>query len=333
MRPFDDFRALLSAMPGPDNLSQSLVRKKFNSSLPEGYSLETLKDLAVWYLGWRGKEKESINQPLMAVFAGNHGTISGEDAVFKSRLRPQWTQEMVDALAQNKVLLNHVCRSENLHLRIFDLALEYPVMDFSKDAAMDERSCAATMAYGMEAIAGEIDLLCLSGIGAGSNLSCAAIAHILTGCNIEDCFQDTLSSEEKDSQTAFVKLAIENNCNLLEDSFEVLRYYGGREIAALVGAILAARMEKIPVILDDYVALTAAALLYKLQPASLDHCIVSYRSTHKIFSILLEFINKKPLLILEQANMPGIAAGIAVNKLRTALACAQGISSLPELFE
>ena len=65
-----------------------------------------------------------------------------------------------------------------------------------------------------------------------------------------------------------------------KDPLEVLRRVGGREIAAIAGAILAARAEKVPVILDGYVATAAAAVLHATRtPAALDHCLLGHVST------------------------------------------------------
>ena len=65
-----------------------------------------------------------------------------------------------------------------------------------------------------------------------------------------------------------------------EDPLEVLRRVGGREFAAIAGAIIAARMEKVPVILDGFAATAAAAVLHARQSRhALDHCLLAQRPT------------------------------------------------------
>uniref|UniRef100_UPI0019534CEB nicotinate-nucleotide--dimethylbenzimidazole phosphoribosyltransferase n=1 Tax=Proteus mirabilis TaxID=584 RepID=UPI0019534CEB len=81
---------------------------------------------------------------------------------------------------------------------------------------------------------------------------------------------------------------VQRNRDHLADPLEVLRRVGGRDIAALVGAILAARLQRIPVLLDGYVVTAAAAILHALQPSSLDHCMAAHRSAEPAHGRVLE---------------------------------------------
>ena len=72
-----------------------------------------------------------------------------------------------------------------------------------------------------------------------------------------------------------MRAAIATHRDHLSDPLEVLRRLGGREIAAMVGAILAARIERTPVLLDGFVACAAAAVLNAIDPATLDHCMAA----------------------------------------------------------
>jgi NaMN:DMB phosphoribosyltransferase len=82
---------------------------------------------------------------------------------------------MVENFAAGGAAINQICVANDLGLKIFDLALEVPTADISVEAAMDERTCAATMAFGMEAIAGGTDLLCIGEMGIGNTTIAAAI--------------------------------------------------------------------------------------------------------------------------------------------------------------
>ncbi|MCE3519243.1 nicotinate-nucleotide--dimethylbenzimidazole phosphoribosyltransferase, partial [Escherichia coli] len=75
------------------------------------------------------------------------------------------TAQMVENFAAGGAAINQICIANDLGLKIFDLALEYPTADITEEAAMDEKTCAATMAFGMESIAGGTDLLCIGEMG------------------------------------------------------------------------------------------------------------------------------------------------------------------------
>src|SRR5438477_483268 len=62
------------------------------------------------------------------------------------------------------------------------------------------------------------------------------------------------------------------------DPFDVLRRLGGLEFAAMAGAILAARMGRVPVVLDGFCAGAAATVLYAADPRALDHCVAGHVS-------------------------------------------------------
>jgi nicotinate-nucleotide--dimethylbenzimidazole phosphoribosyltransferase len=82
--------------------------------------------------------------------------------------------------------VNQICKTFDLGLKVFELALEKPTKDITQEAAMAEADCAATMAYGMEAIAGGCDLLCIGEMGIGNTTIAAAICHGLYGGKPED---------------------------------------------------------------------------------------------------------------------------------------------------
>ena len=315
--PFDDFRALINSLPEPDENAIRLARKRQSElTKPEG-SLGRLEDIALWYAGWRGKEKPIVSRPLVAVFAGNHG-VTDENVTPVPRVV---TQQMVENFAAGGAAINQICVAYDLGLKIFDLALDYPTMDITKDAAMDMRGAAATMAFGMESIAGGTDLLCLGEMGIGNTTIASAISLALYGGKAEEWTGPGTGSKGDyyRRKVAAVKKAVELHKDHLDDPFEVMRRLGGREIAAIVGAILAARMEKIPVILDGFVVTAAAAILHKLNPHALDHCIAGHVSAEPAHRRLLEKIGKKPLLNLGMRLGEGTGAAIAAGLVKAAV--------------
>ncbi|UNE53383.1 nicotinate-nucleotide--dimethylbenzimidazole phosphoribosyltransferase [Bartonella machadoae] len=315
--PFDDFRALLTNLPIADDFSMTLAKRRQEKLTKIQGAMGKLGDIAVWYAGWRGAEKPVVKRPLVAIFSGNHGIIEENVTSFPQSM----TQKMVENFATGGAAINQICIAYDLGLKIFDLALEYPTMNITKDAAMDERSAAATMAFGMESIAGGTDLLCIGEMGIGNTTIASALCLALFGGEVEEWTGDGMGfdGEFYQRKIAAIKTAVSLHKDYFNDPFEIMRRLGGREIAAMIGAILAARMEKIPVILDGFVATAAAAVLYKMHPRALDHTLVGHVSSESGHHKLLKKIGKEPLLDLKMRLGEGTGAAIAAGIVKAAV--------------
>ena len=75
-RPFDDIRALIAGMPGPDEAAAAAVRERDRSLTKPAGSLGRLEELAAWLAAWQGKGQPSIDRPLVCVFAASHGVAA-----------------------------------------------------------------------------------------------------------------------------------------------------------------------------------------------------------------------------------------------------------------
>lgn len=326
--PFDDFRELMNNLPGPDLGAEADVRaRELTLTKPAG-SLGKLEEIAAWLAAWSGKSKPQITRPLVAVFAGNHGVTEKGITPYPSSV----TAQMVENFAAGGAAINQLCIAHDLGLKVFDLALEHPTADISEEAAMDERTCAATMAFGMEAIAGGTDLLCIGEMGIGNTTIASAIALALYGGTAEDWVGPGTGStgDVMLRKLEAVRQAVALHQSHVKDPFEVLRRLGGREIAAMAGAILAARMEKIPVIIDGFVASSAAAILHAANPAALDHCLIGHVSAEPGHRRLLEKLGKEPLLDLGMRLGEGTGAALAAGIVRAAALCHGGMATMEQ---
>jgi len=321
LRPFDDFRDLLAKMPQANPAREAIAHmRQHDLAMPRG-GLGRLEDIAAFLCGWRDMDKPLIVRPLVAVFAGNHGLIRHNVSPYPA----DFTRQMVDNFARGGGAVNQICLANDLGLKVFDLALDYPTEDISADAAMDERSCAATMAFGMEAIMGGADLLCLGAMGNGSRVAAVAMACLLFGGDAADWLSPEPGIDagyyERGLEVARRAVALHKPHCEGADGFEILRRAGGRELAAIAGAILAARMERIPVILDGFVSCAAAAALFKTQPRALDHCLAGQLSAEAEHGRLLQALGKKPLLPLGLRLEEGAGAAMAAGIVKAAALC------------
>ena len=316
--PFDDIRRLITMIPGPDEAAVAAVRERDRHLTKPAGSLGRLEWLAEWLAAWQAKPNPSVERPLVCVFAGSHGVAERGVSAFPSDVNRQ----MLENFAAGGAAINQICASLGLGFKVFDLALDMPTNDIVEDAAMDEKACVATMAFGMEAIAGGSDLLALGELGIGNTTVAAAIYTGLYGGPAEKWVGRGTGVDDDGlrRKIAAVEGALERHRAHLADPLEVLRRLGGREIAAIAGAILAARLQRIPVILDGYVATAAAAVLHAIHPAVLDHCIAGHLSAERAHQDVLERLDKVPLLALGMRLGEGSGAALAAGIVKTAAA-------------
>jgi nicotinate-nucleotide--dimethylbenzimidazole phosphoribosyltransferase len=319
--PFDDFRALLAGLPAADAGAEAQMRTLFAKAAERQGSLGRVEDIAAWLAGWSGRSPPMVTRPLVAIFAGNHGVL-GRGV---SSQPASATAEAVEFIAAGGAAVSQACVANDLGLKVFDLALHVPTGDIAREAALDERGCAATMAFGMEAIAGNTDLLCLAGIGAGGPVVAAALlAAVLGGDGGDWLDRSDTDAETFDRRRGAVDAALAHHREHLRDPLEALRRLGGREFAAVAGAILAARMEKVPVLLDGMTALAAASVLMAANPAALDHCRLAALSPGSGAARAADRLGLKPLLDLGVRDGQGVGAALAAGLVRASAIVASG---------
>lgn len=315
--PFDDIRALVKALPQVDDnaLAQAKERNQRISERagPQGQ----LASICEWLAGWSGHRPE-INRPLVALFAGSHSD--------KVHCNARSVADEVADISSGGGMINQICASNDLGLKVLDLALQIPVGDITKEVALQERDCAATIAFGMEAIAGGTDLLCLGAVEINNSISAATILSTLYGEISPDyIFSEPTETMTNISKMEIVEAALTCHAGHVGDPLEALRRFGGREMSALCGAILAARMEHIPVILDGYSALTAAAILKALSPDAVQHCVVGQVAQGGLLHKLADLLELPHLLSLDLMTGSGCGAGLAAGVVKTAAQIHNGV--------
>jgi nicotinate-nucleotide--dimethylbenzimidazole phosphoribosyltransferase len=327
-RPFDDIRALVGAAPKPDAAALAAVRARDVRLAKPAGSLGRLEEIVEWLAAWQGAARPHVEAPLVAVFAGAHGVVARGVSPFP----PSATQAMVANFSSGGAAINQICKTFDISLKVFELALERPTGDITQEPALDEKACAATMAFGMEALASRPDLLCVGEMGVGAATVAAAIYHALYGGKAEDWVGRGAGVDDAGlkRKAEAVRAAAARHREHLGDPLEVLRRLGGREIAAIAGAILAARLQRVPVLLDGFVVCSAAAVLHALDASALDHCLAAHVSAESAHAEALRRLGKTPLLDLGMRLGEGSGAALAVGIVRCAVACHNGMTTFAE---
>ena len=314
---FTDFQDLLMLGPDGDEAAVAAVRARDAHLTKPAGSLGEMEFLVEHMARWQGKAEPTFEDPMVAIFAANHGVTDQGVSAFPRDV----TKQMVNNFTKGGAAISQICALHEINLRVFELALEVPTGDITVLPAMDERTCAATIAYGMEAIAGDVDFLCIGEMGIGNTTVAAAIYAALYGGTGADWVGRGTGVDDAglERKADAVDRALTRHAGRLRTPFEILANLGGREIAAMVGAIIATRHQKVPVIVDGFVATAAAAIAHAVNPASIDHCLFGHVSAEGGHARALEKMDAKPLLDLGMRLGEGSGAALAAVLCKTAL--------------
>ncbi|HTV32146.1 MAG TPA: nicotinate-nucleotide--dimethylbenzimidazole phosphoribosyltransferase, partial [Methylocella sp.] len=291
-------------------------------------SLGRLEAIAAFLAAWQDTPSPAVRRPMVLIFAANHGIAAKGVSAYPSSV----TRAMLDNFAKGGAAINQLCSTFELGLRIYELALDRPTKDLTRDPALDEQELNEAFTMGRGAVTGGLDLICLGEMGIGNTTSAAAMYHALYGGAAADWVGrgTGLDEEGLKRKIALVEVAVAHHRPHLADPLEVLRRLGGREIAAMAGVIVAARQARIPVILDGYVVCAAAAVLAALNGTALDHCLAGHRSTEGAHAEVLRRLGKEPLLDLGLRLGEGSGAALAFAIVKAAIACHNGMATFEE---
>src|SRR3569833_2667243 len=243
--PFNENRDLHTVMPEGNEEAVDAVRMHDAQLTKPPGSLGRLEELVEWLARWQGKSRPSFENPMVAIFAGNHGVTAFPREV---------SAQMNTNNTEGNTASSQICAQHELNLRVFELALELPTGDITRTVAMDDKMCAATIAYGMEAIAGKPDVLGVGEMGIGNTTIAAALYAALYGGSGADWVGRGAGVDAAGLRRTAdaVDRALARHKSNLTDPLAILARLGGREVAAVRGAIIAARQQHTPVIVDGF---------------------------------------------------------------------------------
>ncbi len=324
----DEIRALLGEMPGPDPESAAAAAARQAQLTKPAGSLGRLEELAEWLAAWQGRHPPRIERPHTAVFAGNHGIAAQGVSAYPAEVTKQMLKNFIDGGAA----VNQLCEIADADLRVYEMALEAPTRDFSEAPAMDEDDCARAIAYGMTAVEDGVDVLALGEMGIANTTSAAAVCCALFGGAAGDWVGRGTGIDDKRlaHKTAVVEAAVAKHKAGMDDPLQVLRHLGGFELAAILGAVLAARRARTPVILDGYTCTAAAAVLFAMDRNALDHCVVAHVSAEPGHRRLLARLGKRALFDFDMRLGEASGAALAIPLLKAACACHAGMATFAD---
>jgi nicotinate-nucleotide--dimethylbenzimidazole phosphoribosyltransferase len=322
----DAFASVLAAAPPPDAAAVAAAEAR-NAQLtkPPG-ALGRLEALGVWLAGWQGTDRPRIARPQVLVFAGNHGIAARGVSAFPAAV----TAQMVANFQAGGAAVNQLARAAGAGLAVVALDLDRPTADFTEAPAMTEAECVAALKAGWEAVDPAADLVVPGEMGIANTTAAAALACALYGGPAADWVGRGTGVDDAGlaRKAAVVAAGVARHGG--QAPLQVLACLGGREIAAMAGAMARARVLRVPVILDGFIACAAGAVLAAAVPGALDHAVAGHRSAEAAHAALLARMGKAPLLDLGLRLGEGSGAALAIPVLRAAAACLSDMATFAE---
>ncbi|MCR9147499.1 MAG: nicotinate-nucleotide--dimethylbenzimidazole phosphoribosyltransferase [Rhodobacteraceae bacterium] len=324
----EDFADICQGLPEPCAQTIEAARSRNGDLTKPPGALGRLEALAIWYCGWRGQVRARINTPQIIVFAGNHGVTAQGVSAFP----PDVTAQMVMNFQAGGAAINQLASSVGASLSVVPIALETPTADFTLGPAMTPTEFIEALNIGWQAVDDQADLLVLGEMGIGNTTCAAAIALALFGGTAQAWTGagTGVIGPALEAKIAVVAAGVERHRAVTDDGLEILRCLGGREIAAMAGAMIRARTLSIPLILDGFICSAAAACLQAVHAGALDHAVAGHVSAEAAHAPLLEKMGKTPILSLNMRLGEGSGAAVAVPVLKAALACHSGMATFAE---
>ena len=324
----DEIRALMAHLPGPDLEAgtAAAIREK-HLTKPAG-ALGRLEELAAWLATWQARHPPTLTHPRTIVFAANHGVAARGVSAYPAAV----TAQMVQNFIAGGAAVNQLCKVIDADLRVYEMNLDTPTADIVDGPAMSDEECARAIAYGMMAVEPGIDALAIGEMGIANTTVAAALCMGLFGGDAAAWTGPGTGvvGAALEKKREVVAAAVARHQTTARDPFDLLSRLGGLEFAAMAGAILAARMGRIPVVLDGFCAGAAAAVLYAADPRALDHCVAGHVSAEPGHRRLLDRLGKPPLLDLGMRLGEASGATLAIAILKAAAACHSGMATFAD---
>lgn len=324
----DDISAFCRDLPKGDlPAAEAAVARQQILTKPPG-SLGRLEELAIWLARWQGHATPRLDRVAVNVFAGNHGIAARGVSAYPAEV----TAQMVANFSAGGAAINQLAQLAGAELKVEPIALDRPTRDFTAAGAMDAEEFLAAFDTGVRSVPEGCDLLAVGEMGIANTTVAATLCAALLGGGAERWAGCGTGVDDAGlaRKRATIAAALDLHRGVLTDPLRVAAAMGGRELAAIAGAVLAARGRGIPVLLDGFVATSAALPLARLADGALDHCRAGHVSAEAGHRALLQALKLDPLLDLGMRLGEASGAATAILLLRAALACHNGMASFAE---
>ncbi|MGY3602874.1 MULTISPECIES: nicotinate-nucleotide--dimethylbenzimidazole phosphoribosyltransferase [unclassified Bradyrhizobium] len=331
-----------------DQTLAATMRARIDGKAKPPGSLGRIEDLAVQLGMIAHPSAAALQNAVLLVFAGDHGLTEEGVSQYPSAV----TAAMVRTYLAGRASANAFAAASDVGIRIVDagVASELPshpdllsikirtgTANSAREAAMSAQDAHKALAAGFAIASSEIDagadIVALGEMGIGNTASSALLVHRLAPAPLDDCIG--VGAGQDEPGMARKRAAIHKAANRSDATapFEVLREFGGLEIAMMAGAALGAAAHRRPVVIDGFISSAAALVAVRLAPATRDYCVFAHRSAEKGHDIVLAALQAQPLLALDMRLGEGTGALLAVPLVRAASRLLTDVADLSDVLE
>ena len=322
------------AVPDVDSARAALARQGALTKPPG--SLGMLEDIAVWCAGWQGAERPGIERVWISVFAADHGVAAEGVSAFPQAV----TGEMVRNFATGGAAIAVLARHLNARLDVVNLgtvndpgdipgvhrAIIAPgTANFCEGPAITRAQLRGAMQVGADRVAlaldHDADLFIGGEMGIANTTAATALACALLGDEPEALAGAGTGLDEDGiaRKCDVVRRALALHADA-DGALDTLRKLGGFEIAALVGAYVAAAQSRLPILVDGFITTVAALVAVRLNGGVREWLCFAHRSQERGHARVLDAMGARPVLDLNMRLGEASGAAVAVPLLR--MACA-----------
>lgn len=273
-----------------------------------GRALDLVEELT-----FAATQQVRCQKPHLILFAGEHGVVSEGVSAFPAEV----TRQMVINFIRGGAAINQLSRSAGAGLTVVNIATggKYPeheqlvnspvatgTHNLMIEAALENKAMEEAIELGIklaeEKIREGADLLACGEMGIGNTTASACLCCIFTGASVEEAVGRGTGIDEAGLQRKkeVVAKALSRVTTDPKQPLEMLKQYGGYELAGIVGVILACAKERVPFILDGFNVTAAAVVATALAPRANEILIASHQGEEPGHQHLLKHLNKKPYL-------------------------------------
>jgi nicotinate-nucleotide--dimethylbenzimidazole phosphoribosyltransferase len=321
-------KALIAVIPpaDPDGIRSARLRERLDSlTMPRG-SLGRLESLAIRLGCAQGRDAPDTRRKRALVFAADHGVSVDGVSAYQRHVTARLCYNMIAGGA----VVNALLRDSGTSLEVIDVGVDHDfdpatqlrhakvahgTANIADAPAMTRPQALCALFAGTAAVLDgpTCDVIAVGEVGIGNTTSAAALYALLLAERSEEHLVGTgtgVGERTRERKRAIVTRAVARARAQSLDPVGMLAEVGGFEIAALVGAMLAAASRRIPIVLDGHITGAAALLAASLAPSVSDYLIASHQSAESGHDLALERLGVTPLLTL--AMRLGEASGAAL---------------------
>ena len=300
----------------PDLAIRPAIQDKIdNLNKPKG-SLGALEALAMQVCLIQQTLTPSLASPCHLLLGGDHGIE--REGVSVSPREVTW-QQMIN-FTRGGGGVNMFCRQHGFKLRIVDVGVDYDLSEvegiidrkiargtknFLYEPAMTEAEYDQAIQVGCDlvddCIAEGCQVLSIGEMGIANTSPSSIWMHLFGNIPLEECIGAGAGLDTPGIRHKYEVLskAVDNSkLYTLHSKLSILRYFGGFEMIAAIGAMLHAAEKHLVVLVDGFIMTACAIAAIRLCPAAQDYMIFTHCGDEHGHQRMLDIVKAKPLLHL-----------------------------------